>query len=52
MRVFAGEEKIGFYEATGSLLNTRSFKGKIILSTNSQWKLADFTKTIIREKKF
>lgn len=36
MRLFVGEEKIGFYEATGSLLNTRSFKGKIILSTNSQ----------------
>jgi len=53
MRVFVGEEnKIGFYEATGSLLNTCSFKGEIILSTNSQWKLADFSKTIIREKKF
>jgi len=29
-------KKIGFYEATGSLLNTRSFKGEIILPTNLQ----------------
>lgn len=48
--VCACVKKNSYYEATRSLVNTRSFKGETILSTYSQWKLADFTKIIIGEK--